>query len=141
MIWKNIFTSEQLNAFGKDSLGDNLGMQFTEIGADFLKATMPVDSRTVQPYRLLHGGASVSLAETLGSVASMLCIDMERKMAVGLEINANHLKSVREGGTVTAICTPIRVGVMIHVWNIDIFDERNHKICVSRLTCAIVDKK
>jgi 1,4-dihydroxy-2-naphthoyl-CoA hydrolase len=141
MIWKNKLTTEQLNSFGQNSLGENLGMKFVEIGDDYLKATMPVDHRTVQPFRLLHGGASVSLAETLGSVASMLCIDMEKKMAVGLEINANHLKSVREGGMVTAICTPIRVGANIHVWNIDIFDEKGNKVCISRLTCAVIDKK
>ena len=123
-----------------NTLGENLGIEFTEIGADFLVAKMPVDSRTVQPYRLLHGGASVALAETLGSVASHLCIeDLDKKMAVGVEINANHLRPATRGfvfGKVTAI----RVGRSMHVWSIEITDERGKLVCVSRLTVAVVDK-
>ena len=100
---------------------------------------MPVNASTVQPFRILHGGASVALAETLGSVASTLCIeDLSAWTAVGLEINANHLKSVREGGTVTGTCRPVRVGRQVHVWQIEIRDEKGDLSCISRLTVTIV---
>lgn len=140
MIWTVEPTLEALNAMGKDTMGEAIGMEFTAVGADFLTAKMPVDKRTVQPFRILHGGASVSLAETLGSVASYLCIDTARYAAVGLEINANHLSSVREGGVVFGTVSPIRVGKTIHVWQIDIKDGRDRLVCVSRLTVAIVEK-
>jgi 1,4-dihydroxy-2-naphthoyl-CoA hydrolase len=124
-----------------NTLGQALGIEFTAVGDDFLAATMPVNANTVQPFRILHGGASVALAETLGSVASTLCIeDWAKKTAVGLEINANHLKSVREGGTVTGTCRPIRVGRQVHVWQIEIRDERGNLCCVSRLTVAVVER-
>lgn len=141
MIWKQTaFTLPQLNAMNAQTLGANLGIEFTEIGEEHLLATMPVDHRTVQPFRLLHGGASVALAETLGSVASTLCIeDFDRKMAVGLEINANHLRAATSG-FVTGKVTPIRVGRTVHVWNIEIRDEKDRLVCVSRLTVAIVDR-
>ena len=141
MIWKQTaFTLPQLNALNAQTLGANLGIEFTEIGEEHLLATMPVDHRTVQPFRLLHGGASVALAETLGSVASTLCIeDFDRKMAVGLEVNANHLRAATSG-FVTGKVTPIRVGRTVHVWNIEIRDEKDRLVCVSRLTVAIVDR-
>jgi 1,4-dihydroxy-2-naphthoyl-CoA hydrolase len=138
-IWKQPATLEGLNAMNEGTLNQALNIQFTEIGEDYLQATMPVSAQTVQPFRILHGGASVALAETLGSVASMLCIeDMAGYTAVGLEINANHLKSVREGGTVTGTCKPIRVGRQVHVWQIEIRDEKGDLSCISRLTVAIV---
>ena len=138
MIWKQTVTLEGLNAFSPKTLAEHLGIEFTEIGDDFLVAKMPVDDRTVQPYRRLHGGASVALAETLGSVASTLAIeDLGKKMAVGVEINANHLRPATSGfvhGKVTAV----RVGRQMHVWNIEIRDEKDRLVCVSRLTCAVI---
>ncbi|MBI1226559.1 MAG: hotdog fold thioesterase [Bacteroidetes bacterium] len=139
-MWKQPTNLSYLNSLNANTLGENLGIQFTEIGADFLVAKMPVDNRTVQPYRLLHGGASVALAETLGSVASTLCIeDLDKKMAVGVEINANHLRPATRGFVFGKV-TPIRVGRSMHVWNIEISDEKGKMVCVSRLTVAVVDK-
>lgn len=119
---------------------EHLGMVFTEIGDDFLVAKMPVDHRTKQPAGLLHGGASVALAESLGSIASALCIDSQTKMPVGIEINANHLKSATSGW-VTGKVTGIRRGQSLHVWNIEIHNEQNDLVCVSRLTVMVVDRK
>jgi len=126
--------------FGKNTLGDLLGMEFTEIGADFIKATMPVDHRTKQPYGLLHGGASVALAETLGSVASGLVIDPTKFHCVGLEINANHVRGVSEG-FVTGIATPVHIGGSTHIWDIKIYDQQDRLVCISRLTVAILQKR
>ncbi len=138
-IWKQPATLEGLNTMNENTLGSALDIQFTELGDDFVSATMPVNAKTVQPFRILHGGASVALAETLGSVASTLCIEnLAEFTAVGLEINANHLKSVREGSTVTGTCRPIRVGRQVHVWQIEIRDEKGDLSCISRLTVAIV---
>ncbi|MBX9783433.1 MAG: hotdog fold thioesterase [Chitinophagaceae bacterium] len=122
-----------------ETMDKHIGLAFSELGADFLKATMPVDHRTKQPYGLLHGGASCVLAETLGSVASALVIDPEKFICVGLEINANHVRSARDG-FVTGTCTPIHIGASTHVWDIKIHDEREKLICVSRLTVAILKK-
>ena len=120
-------------------MGEHIGLEFTELGADFMKATMPVDARTKQPYGLLHGGASCVLAETLGSVASAMVIDPEKFICVGLEINANHVRGVREG-RVTGLVTPLHLGATTHVWDIKIHDEREKLVCVSRLTVAILKK-
>lgn len=139
MIWKHPPDAARFNALNANTLGETLGIEFTEISDDCIIARMPVDHRTVQPYRLLHGGASVALAETLGSVASTLCIeDLSKKMAVGVEINANHLRSARSGFVYGKV-TPIRVGRTMHVWNIEIRDEQERLVCVSRLTVAVVD--
>jgi 1,4-dihydroxy-2-naphthoyl-CoA hydrolase len=139
-MWKQHSDLNYINSLNANTLGETLGIEFTEIGTDFIIAKMPVDSRTVQPYRLLHGGASVALAETLGSVASTLCIeDLSKKMAVGVEINANHLRPATKGFVFGKV-TPIRVGRSMHVWNIEITDERGKLVCVSRLTVAVVDK-
>jgi 1,4-dihydroxy-2-naphthoyl-CoA hydrolase len=126
--------------WGKNTLGEHLGMQFTEVGDNYLKATMPVDKRTHQPYGLLHGGASVALAETIGSVASALIINPEKMMCVGLEINANHVRGVSEG-LVTGIATPLHLGGSTHVWDIKIYDDNERLVCVSRLTVAILKKR
>lgn len=139
MIWFKTFTVEELNGMHKNHMGAFLDIQFTEAGEDSLTATMPVDERTHQPAGILHGGASVVLAETLGSVASSLCIDPERYQAVGLEINANHLRPVKSG-RVTGICKPLHKGAKTHVWEIKIYDERGKMNCVSRLTVAIIPK-
>lgn len=139
-IWynKNIKIAN-FKEWGRNTLSEYLGMEFTELGDNYLKATMPVDHRTHQPYGLLHGGASVALAETLGSVCSALVINREKFMCVGIEINANHMRSVRSG-IVTGTCTPIHIGGSTHVWDIRIHDERNKLLCISRLTVAILKK-
>ena len=139
MIWKQNIDLDTLNDSSKDSLAQHLGIVFTEIGPDFLKATMPVDSRTVQPYRILHGGASVVLAETLGSVAGLISLkDPSQQMTVGVEINANHLKPAREGETVEGIVRPVRIGRSIQVWSIEIFNPKGEMTCTSRITLAVV---
>lgn len=139
-IWFNKELSiEELSALGKRTMAEILDIRFTETGKDFIKATMPVDQRTHQPYGLLHGGASCVLAETLGSIASAHVIDPEKFICVGIEINANHIRSVRSG-LVTGITTPIHIGASTHVWDIKIYDEREKLICISRLTVAILKK-
>ncbi|MDQ1091328.1 1,4-dihydroxy-2-naphthoyl-CoA hydrolase [Xanthomonas sacchari] len=127
-----------LNADCRDTLIAHLGIVFTEAGPDWLRATMPVDARTRQPYGLLHGGASVVLAETLGSTAGNLCVQPGR-ICVGLEINANHLRSARSG-TVTGTARPLHVGRSTQVWEIHIEDAAGKPVCVSRLTLAVVDR-
>ncbi|MEM1219869.1 MAG: hotdog fold thioesterase [Bacteroidota bacterium] len=139
-IWKQPFTLEGLNNTSKNTLVEHLDIEYTDFGPDFLVATMPVDHRTKQPAGLLHGGASVVLAESVGSVASFLCLESMEKMAVGLEINATHLRAVRSG-LVTAVCRPARVGRSVHVWNIEISDDQGRLSCVSRLTVSIIDRK
>ena len=120
---------------------DNLGIEYVEMGDDFITAKMPVDHRTVQPFRILHGGASVALAETLGSVAAILCLEPDsKKQVVGVEINANHLSSAREGTWVYGTVKPIRVGRTMQVWNIEIKDEKDKLVCISRLTIAVVER-
>ena len=132
-------TISYFKGWGKNTLSEYLDIQFTELGDDYLKATMPVDHRTHQPYGLLHGGASAALAETLGSVCSALVINREKFMCVGIEINANHIRSARSG-IVTGTCVPIHIGGTTHVWDIRIHDEKNKLLCVSRLTVAILKK-
>lgn len=142
MIWHTEPTLESLKQFNNNTLGETLGIEFTEVGDDFLRATMPVDHRTVQPFRLLHGGASVVLAETLGSVAGNLCVrEPNDHYIVGVDINATHLRSVSEGGQVTGTARPVRIGRTVQVWQIDITDGRERLICTSRLTCQVVKKR
>ena len=137
MFNKN-FDLESLNAFGKNTLPGHIGIEFTELGVDFLIARMPVDSRTHQPFGILHGGASVVLAETIGSVASMLCLENpEQQKAVGLEINANHLRAVITGWVYGKV-TPIHIGAKTHVWDIKITNEDNKLVCICRLTTMII---
>ena len=131
---------EKLNAHARGTLIETLGIEFTEAGPDFLRGRMPVDARTKQPYGLLHGGASVALAETLGSSAGNLCLDSERSVAVGLEISANHLRPVTQGW-VTGTARPIHIGRTTQVWDIRLEDDAGHQTCVSRLTLAIVPKQ
>jgi len=141
MIWfKKTIQLADIVSFGKGTMSDHLGIQFSEIGENYLKVTMPVDHRTKQPYGLLHGGASLALAETVGSVASALVIDHNMSMCVGLEINANHIRSVKDG-FVTGTCTPIHLGASTHVWDIKIHDEQHKLLCISRLTVAILKRK
>ena len=119
---------------------EHLGIEFLEVGDDYVKARMPVDHRTIQPFGLLHGGASVALAETLGSVAANLCVDRENKMCVGLEINANHIRPVTNG-FVYGIARPIHIGASTQLWEIRIHDEHEKLVCISRLTMAVLDKQ
>lgn len=136
MIWKRTATLEALNAMGQGNMVGLLDIRFTRLGDDELEATMPVDSRTHQPFGLLHGGASVVLAETLGSVAGYLCTEGEQQV-VGLEVNANHLRSVRSGG-VRGVCRALHAGRRHQVWQIEIYDEQNRLCCSARLTTAVV---
>jgi 1,4-dihydroxy-2-naphthoyl-CoA hydrolase len=130
----------QIEKICRNTLAEHLAIEFIEIGDTFLKATMPVDERTHQPYGLLHGGASVALAETIGSVASALVVDHEKMMCVGIEINANHVRAVKDG-FVTGIATPIHLGSSTHVWDIKIGDATGRLVCVSRLTVAVLKRK
>ena len=139
-IWRTSATPDQLNERGRRSLSGYLGITVTEVGADFLRATMPVNEHTRQPFGVLHGGASVALAETLGSLASTLCTDTQQYLCVGQEINANHLRAVA-AGTVTATARPFHLGNRSHVWHIEIRDERERLVCVSRLTMAVVERR
>jgi 1,4-dihydroxy-2-naphthoyl-CoA hydrolase len=141
MIWFNKeLSTEHLAPLGKDTMGEYLGIEWKEVGANFLKASMPVDHRTKQPYGLLHGGASCVLAETLGSVASAMVVDHTKFYCVGLEINANHIRSAKEG-YVTGVATPLHLGANTHVWDIKIYDQKDKLVCVSRLTVAVIPRK
>jgi 1,4-dihydroxy-2-naphthoyl-CoA hydrolase len=138
-IWRTQTSVEQLREFSRETLADTIGIRLTEIGPDFLRATMPVNSRVHQPMGVLHGGASVALAETVGSVAATLCIDREKYVCLGQEINANHLRPI-SSGIVTATARPFHIGKRSHVWGIEIRDEQDRLVCVSRLTMAVVDR-
>ena len=141
MIWLNKSLSiEKLAPIGKNTMTEVLGIEWTEVGDNFIKASMPVDNRTKQPYGLLHGGASCVLAETLGSVASAMVIDHNKFLCVGIEINANHIRGAREGIVVGTV-TPLHLGATTHVWDIKIHDNKEKLICVSRLTVAIIPRK
>jgi 1,4-dihydroxy-2-naphthoyl-CoA hydrolase len=139
-IWAVPVTVEELNAGSANCMVSHIGIEFVEIGPDSLTARMPVDARTVQPMGILHGGASAALAETLGSVAATLCIDARLKLAVGLEINANHIRPVRPGTTVTGVAGPIHLGGSTQVWEIRITNEQDRLVCISRLTLAVLDR-
>lgn len=140
-IWfKKDINLEKLNSFSQNTMNEWMGIRFTEIGENYLKATMPVNERTRQAYGLLHGGASATLAETVGSVASVMVVDPAQFICVGVEINANHLKSVRDG-MVTATATPLHLGSSSHVWEIRIIDSRENLVCASRLTVYVMRKK
>jgi 1,4-dihydroxy-2-naphthoyl-CoA hydrolase len=131
---------EILNKMSEHTMVTHLGIEFTAIGEDFIEAKMPVDHRTQQPLGLLHGGASLALAETLGSIAAACCLNLNEQYCVGLEINANHIKSVKEG-VVTGTVMPLHMGRKTHVWEIKIRNEKKDLICVSRITMAVMDKR
>jgi 1,4-dihydroxy-2-naphthoyl-CoA hydrolase len=139
-IWKKPVTLDQFNALNRDTMMQAIGIVFTEVGDDFLRATMPVDARTHQPYGLLHGGASVALAETLGSAAGMMLVDPAREIVVGIEINANHLRGVKSGN-VTGTARAVHIGRSTQVWEIRIEDESQRLVCISRLTLAVVPRR
>ncbi len=138
-MWKNDFSIQQINEMCKSTIHESLGIQITKKGIDSLEGVMPVDSRTVQPMRILHGGANVVLAESLGSIASLLMINSDAEISVGLEINANHIRSVASG-IVKGIVKPINIGRKIHIWEIRIYDEENKLTCISRLTVSVLPK-
>ncbi len=131
-------TVAAINQMNAGTLVANLGIEFTEIGDDFMRARMPVDSRTLQPYGLLHGGASIALAETLGSLASTALIDLSTQTVVGLDINGNHLRPVRSGFVIGTV-RPIHIGRRTHVWEIHIEDENERLVNISRLTMMVLD--
>ncbi|MEO9144537.1 MAG: hotdog fold thioesterase [Ginsengibacter sp.] len=133
-------TIDDIRDIDKNTMAEFLGLRWVEIGDDFLKLSMPVNNTTRQPYGFLHGGASCVLAETIGSVGSALIIDREKYFCVGLEINANHLRSVSDG-IVTATAKPLHIGRSTHVWDIRIYNDKETLFCVSRLTVAIVPLK
>jgi 1,4-dihydroxy-2-naphthoyl-CoA hydrolase len=139
-LWKQQATLDLVNGWSPNTMIANLGIRITDIGDDYLRGTMPVDARTLQPYGLLHGGASVSLAETLGSAAAMLCVDPDKEVAVGLDINANHLRAATKG-IVTGTARPIHIGRTTQVWEIRIEDEQQRLVCIARLTVAIVPRQ
>lgn len=133
-------TLEVLNKLSRNTMAERIGIEFTAIGADYLEAKMPVDERTQQPFGLLHGGASVALAETMGSMAAAFCVDTSRQFCVGLEINANHIRGVRQG-FVRGITKPVHIGKKTQVWEIRILNETDELVCISRITMAVLDKK
>ncbi|MEG3753977.1 hotdog fold thioesterase [Psychromonas arctica] len=137
-IWKKSTNLSRLNALSENTIIALLGIEYTAIGDNFLQATMPVDNRTQQPYGVLHGGASVVLAETIGSVAANLVVE-DDKACVGLEVNANHIRSVKKG-VVTGTATAVHIGYSTQVWQIEICNERQQLVCTSRLTVAVIDK-
>jgi len=133
-------TVESLNTLSANTMISHIGIEFARVGADYIEAKMPVDARTQQPLGLLHGGASVTLAETLGSVAATCCIDRNTQYCVGLDINANHVKSAKSG-YVVGTAKPIHIGKRTHVWEIRIVNEQRELVCISRITMAIIDKR
>jgi 1,4-dihydroxy-2-naphthoyl-CoA hydrolase len=137
-IWTQPVTLDELQRGGQVGMAAHLDIRFTEIGPDYIRATMPVDERTQQPFGLLHGGASAVLAETLGSVGANYCVDRSRYFCVGQEINANHLRSARSG-RVTGTARPVHIGRRSQVWDIRIEDEQGRLTCVSRLTLSVVE--
>jgi 1,4-dihydroxy-2-naphthoyl-CoA hydrolase len=139
-VWKNKMELATINSWSEGTLAQTLGMRITELGEDFLRGTMPVDQRTRQPFGLLHGGASVALAETLGSCAANLCLDSNQELAVGLDINANHVRAATSG-EVTGTARAVHIGRSTQVWEIRIEDDRQRLICISRLTMAVVPRR
>ena len=139
-IFQGNVTLEALNSLSKRTMAEAIGIEFTAIGPDFLEAKMPVDSRTRQPFGLLHGGASVALSETMGSVAAACCVDLTRQFCVGLEINANHIRGVREG-YVRGTTKPVHIGKKTQVWETRIVNDKEELVCISRITLAVLDKK
>lgn len=139
-IWRNDIRAEQLNDQQHDSMPQYLGVVFTEVGDNFLRGTMPVDAHTCMPFGTIHGGASVVLAETLGSVAANLLVDLSRQSCVGQEINASHIRPAPLGTIVTGTARPIHLGRRSQVWGIDIVGANGELVCISRLTMAVLDR-
>lgn len=141
MIWiKDYKLEEVARLITAENILDHIGIEFTELGPDYIKARMPVDKRTHQIHGILHGGATCVLAETIGSFASLMCIDLDKKYAVGSIITANHLRPV-DSGHVTATCRPVHIGRMKHVWDIEVHGDNGKLVAKCELTCAVTDKK
>lgn len=138
-IWKSPQSLEELKLRAQNTMGQFLEMEFLELGEDFLRMRMPVIGKTKQPMGLLHGGATAALAETIGSVSAVMCVDAEKESIVGLELNINHLRAVKDG-FVYAKCSPFHLGRTTHVWNIEIKDENDRMVSVARLTTMVVKK-
>jgi 1,4-dihydroxy-2-naphthoyl-CoA hydrolase len=139
-IFREGVTLDTLNKLSKKTMAERIGIEFTAIGPDYMEAKMPVDERTHQPFGMLHGGASVALAETMGSVAATCCVDTAKQFCVGLDINANHVRSVRQG-FVKGITRPVHIGKKTQVWEIRIVNEQEELVCISRITMAVLEKK
>lgn len=139
-IWKYNLTLEGIKSRNVNTMVDHVGIEFTEIGEDYLKARMPVDARTIQPLGIMHGGASCVLAETVGSIASNYCLDHNFHYSVGLDINTSHIKMAR-GGYVTATARPINLGKTIHVWEVKIVNDEGALVSITRLTLAVLNKR
>lgn len=139
-IWFEPITLAMINERSKNTLADFLGIKFTNISADSITASMPVTDNIKQPLGIVHGGANVVLAETVASTAANYAIDLKNYYAVGLEINANHIRSVREG-VITAVTMPVHLGRTTQIWTIDLFNEAGEKTCVSRMTACILQRK
>ena len=139
-IWFQSYTLESVQKQGLGTMVDHLGIRITELGDDFLSGIMPVDHRTVQPMGILHGGASAALAETLGSIAANLVVDPRKHYCVGLDINANHIRSARSG-EVVGIASPLHLGSTTQVWSIEIKDSQRKLVCISRLTLAVLNRR
>ena len=139
-IWFQPYTLESVQQRGKNTMVEHIGIEITDLGADYLRGRMPVDGRTIQPMGILHGGASIALAETLGSIAANLVVDPEKSYCVGLDINGNHIRSAKQG-FVTGTARPLHIGSTTQVWNIEIKDEAERLICISRLTMAVLQKR
>lgn len=139
-IWKTPIDMKTLDATRKDTLVELLGIEFTEIGDDYLKGRMPVDKRTLQPYGIMHGGASCALAETLGSIAANFCVDTTKEYCVGLDINTSHIRKVKSG-FVYGTAKPIHIGKMTQVWEVRIVDEEDHLVSLTRLTLVVLQHR
>ena len=138
-LWKTTPELAVINRMRENTLVGHIDIEVTEVGPDYLCGRMPVDRRTHQPFGLLHGGASATLAETLGSIASTLCVDLEKENVVGLEINANHVRAVKSGYVIGTV-RPLHVGRSTHIWDIRIESEEGKLVCISRLTVAVIAK-
>jgi 1,4-dihydroxy-2-naphthoyl-CoA hydrolase len=137
--WGGAFPElERLTGMGRNAMPDHLGIEFSDVGEDWISARMPVDERTLQPFGRLHGGASVALAETIGSVAGAMVVDPDKFVTVGMEINANHVRPARGGTIVTATARPEALGRTVQVWSIRIEDEDGRLVCISRFTAAVI---
>lgn len=138
-IWKTPLSLEEVTRIRKGTMVDTLGIEFIEVGEDFLRARMPVDHRTIQPYGIMHGGASCALAETVASVAANFCVEPQ-KICVGLEINTNHIRSIRDGW-VYGKAKPLHLGKSTQVWDVKIINEHDHLISATRITLAVIDRR
>lgn len=138
-IWRQAISVDDLNRYQQQTLVTHLGIRYTEIGDDYIRGTMPVDAHTKQPAGILHGGASAALAETLGSTGANLVVDRKTTLCVGLELNCNHIRAMREG-QVTGTARPLHIGKTTQVWEIKITDEQNRLVCASRITMAVLER-